>query len=380
MNRIEKLIKEKCPDGVKRLNLENCTTIIRGRRVTKKDLIPDGKYPVVSGGTSPMGFINEYNREENTITISQYGTAGYVDFQNQKFWANDVCYSIYPNEMITNRYLWYALKNKQEYLYSIRNTDAVPYSLPLDVLKTVEIPLPPLPIQQEIVKILDSFTALQQNLEDELKLRQKQYEHYREKLLTFEEGEVEWKKLGDIGKMTRGTGLMKSDFTEEGYPCIHYGQVHTYYGTTTYNTKSFCSNELAKKLKKAKTGNLIIATTSEDVEACCKAVVWLGDGEVAYSGDSFCFAHNQNPKYIAYLFQTEQFARQKRMVATGAKVVRVSGEAMEKFIFPFPSLEKQNKIVQTLDHFESLISNLKTEIELRKKQYEYYREKLLTFE
>ena len=115
-----------------------------------------------------------------------------------------------------------------------------------------------------------------------------------------------------MGEFTRGNGLQKKDVTESGFPCIHYGQIHTSYNTSAYSTISYCSKSLAKKLKKAKYGDLLIATTSEDVDACCKAIAWLGEGEVAYSGDSFKFSHNQNPKYIAYLFKTEAFSKQKR--------------------------------------------------------------------
>lgn len=254
-------------------------------------------------------------------------------------------------------------------------------SVDMSGFSSIQIPLPPLPIQQRIVEILDKFTSLVSSLDSEIALRQKQYEYYRNKLLSFEEGDegVEWKKLGEVGRMIRGNGLQKSDFRDSGFPCIHYGQIHTYYGTSASLTKSFCDVEFAKKLKKAHTGDLLIATTSEDVDACCKAVAWLGNEDVAYSGDSYCFTHNQNPKYMSYLFQTELFAKQKRKVATGAKVVRVSGESMEKFIFPFPPLNRQLSIVRTLDTFESLLTNLKKERELRQKQYEYYREKLLTF-
>lgn len=188
---------------------------------------------------------------------------------------------------------------------------------------------------------------------------------------------VEWKKLGEIGTFVRGNGLLKSDFTGSGFPCIHYGQIHTYYGLSTKETKSFCSHELASKLRKAKTGDLIIATTSEDVEACCKATAWLGEGEVAISGDSFLYHHNQNPLYIAYMFETELFAKQKRVVASGAKVVRVSGEAMAKFEIPLPPLPIQTEIVRILDKFVEQQEQIERLIELRKKQYEYYREEML---
>lgn len=243
----------------------------------------------------------------------------------------------------------------------------------------IEIPLPPLAVQQEIVSALDSFTSLIEKMKEEIALRKKQMEYYREKLM---EPKKDWevKTLGEIGTFTRGTGIQKSDLIDEGFPCIHYGQIHTYYKTFIYKTNSFCKESLARKLRKAKHGDLLIATTSEDVEACCKAAVWLGNSDVAYSTDSFCYSHNQDPKYIAYLFQTEMFAKNKRLAATGTKVVRVSGEAMESFSFAFPPLDLQHHIASTLDLFDTYITKLEKLINLRQKQYEYYRDKLLTFE
>lgn len=243
----------------------------------------------------------------------------------------------------------------------------------------IEIPLPPLNIQKEIVSILDSFTSLIGKMKQEVEMRKKQMEYYREKLMA---PQTNWKikTLGEIGTFTRGNGLQKSDFRVKGFPCVHYGQIHTYYNTCIYKTKSFCEEDLAKKLQKASYGDLLIATTSEDVKACCKAAVWFGAGDVAYSGDSFCYSHDQDPKYMAYLFQTEMFAKQKQKAATGAKVIRVSGESMASFSFAFPPLVQQRQIASILDTFETYISKLEKMIELRQKQYEYYREKLLTFE
>ena len=243
----------------------------------------------------------------------------------------------------------------------------------------IEIPLPPLNTQKEIVSILDSFTSLIGKMKQEVEMRKKQMEYYREKLMA---PQTNWKikTLGEIGTFTRGNGLQKSDFRVKGFPCVHYGQIHTYYNTCIYKTKSFCEEDLAKKLQKASYGDLLIATTSEDVKACCKAAVWFGAGDVAYSGDSFCYSHDQDPKYMAYLFQTEMFAKQKQKAATGAKVIRVSGESMASFSFAFPPLVQQRQIASILDSFETYISKLEKMIELRQKQYEYYREKLLTFE
>lgn len=189
--------------------------------------------------------------------------------------------------------------------------------------------------------------------------------------------------MSEIGTFTRGNGIQKKDFVESGVGCIHYGQIHTYYGTFTYKTKSFITAEYARKLKKAAKGDLIIATTSEDIEGVCKAVAWLGDEEIAVSTDAYIFHHNQNPKYISYLFQTEMFREHKKKYATGTKVIRVSGDNMGKFYFPLPPLSEQERIVAILDRFDALVNDisigLPAEIEARRKQYEYYRNKLLAF-
>nr|BCI58762.1 hypothetical protein HPKE_10170 [Helicobacter pylori] len=187
--RLKTLLHTLAPKGVGFKKLGEVCEIIRGKRVTKKEILDKGKYPVVSGGIGFMGYLNEYNREENTITIAQYGTAGFVNWQNQKFWANDVCFSLIPNETLINRYLYYVLTNMQNYLYSISNRSAIPYSISSNNIMQITIPIPPLEIQQEIVKILDQFSALTTDLlagiPAEIEARKKQYEYYREKLLTF---------------------------------------------------------------------------------------------------------------------------------------------------------------------------------------------------
>lgn len=399
MGKIDELIKQLCPDGVQETLLGEIMTIGRGAspRPIKNymsdkingipwikigDVTPNDKYIrntaeyVTKEGAKKSRFLHKGDFIlSNSMSFGRPYILG-IDGCIHDGWiamsgfGKDVC----------SKYLYYILRcdTTQKYWRMHANNGGAMTNLNADIVRGTSIPLPPLAVQEKIVEILDTFTGMIDNLQKELEQRQKQFEHYCESLVGSSKGEV--KALGEIGKMERGTGLQKSDFREAGVPCIHYGQIHTYYGTVATETKSFCSEELAKKLRKAKPGDLLIATTSEDVEACCKATVWLGDGEVVYSGDSFKFSHNQNPKYIAYLFKTEAFSKQKRLCATGAKVVRVSGSAMEKFKFSFPSLEKQQEIVDKLDTFEALISNIKQEIELRQKQYEYYREKLLTFE
>ncbi|GAA8656547.1 restriction endonuclease subunit S [Helicobacter pylori] len=186
---LKTLLQTLAPKGVEFRKLGEVCEIIRGKRVTKKEILDKGKYPVVSGGIGFMGYLNEYNREKNTITIAQYGSAGFVNWQNQKFWANDVCFSVIPKETLINRYLYYVLTNMQNYLYSISNRSAIPYSISSNNIMQITIPIPPLEVQQEIVKILEQFSLLTTDLlagiPAEIKARKKQYEYYREKLLTF---------------------------------------------------------------------------------------------------------------------------------------------------------------------------------------------------
>lgn len=193
---------------------------------------------------------------------------------------------------------------------------------------------------------------------------------------------VEWKKLGEIGTLIRGSGLQKKDFTENGVGCIHYGQIYTYYGTFADRTISFVSETMARKLKKAQKGDVLISGVSENIEDICKPIGWLGD-EICISGDMFAFRHNQNTKYITYLLQTNDFKNYKRKYAQGTKVIRVKPEKILNYNIPIPPLSEQERIVAILDKFDALVNDisqgLPAEIEARRKQYEYYRNRLLNF-
>jgi type I restriction enzyme, S subunit len=194
---------------------------------------------------------------------------------------------------------------------------------------------------------------------------------------------VEFKTLGDVGVFIRGSGLQKSDLTDVGTPAIHYGQIHTFYGSWTDTTKSFTDPLIAARLRRARTGDLIIATTSEDDEAVAKATAWIGDGEVVVSGDAYIYRHMLDPRYVAFFFQSGQFQEQKRRHITGAKVRRISGDALAKIRIPVPPLEIQHEIVRILDNFAELDAALKTELKgelkARQLQYAYYRDDLFTF-
>ncbi|RVZ79247.1 restriction endonuclease subunit S [Helicobacter pylori] len=162
-----------------RVRLGDIAEIKRGVRITKNELDVFGKYPVVSGGVGFLGYTNNFNRYENTITIAQYGTAGFVNWQNQKFWANDVCFCVYPNkDVIKNIFLYYFLKVNQNYLYEISNRNATPYSISKDKILDFEIPLPPLNEQIAIANILSTLD----NEITSLKNKKRQFENIKKAL------------------------------------------------------------------------------------------------------------------------------------------------------------------------------------------------------
>lgn len=382
MNKINKLIAKYCPDGVKMQELGKFCNVLRGKRLTKRELVDDGQYPVFHGGLIPLGCYNLYNRKANQTMIINTGSVGEVVWSEVNFWSSDGTFVIETLGNINDRFLFFFLKTQERYLKTQKREGGVP-TIDRNTVEKLLIPIPPQQIQEEIVKILDKFTQLEAELEAELEARIRQYKYYRNQLLSFEGKEVEWKTLGEVGEFIRGSGLQKTDFTESGIGCIHYGQIYTFYGAHATKTKSFVSEELAKKLRKAIKGDLIIAGVSENIEDVCKAVVWLGEEDICISGDSSAFRHNQNPKFIGYLLQTDRFFEFKKKFAQGAKVTRLRSGSLPTFIIPVPSLEEQEQIVKILDQFDALINDisvgLPAEIKARRQQYEYYRQKLLTF-
>lgn len=369
-------------------SLEEVAEIIRGVRITKKDLLGDGRYPVVSGGTGYMGYTNHYNREANTITIAQYGTAGYVKWQSENFWANDICYCVKPNtKVILNRYLYFYLINKQQYLYDISNRTAIPYSIERGKILNLQIPIPSIEIQQRIVDILDKFTDLTSELTSELIARKHQYYYYREKLFCFDINKVRHLPMGDesIGEFQRGKRFVKTDLLTEGVPTIHYGEMYTHYGTWASETKSFVSEDLVKNknLRKAQKGDVVIVAAGETVEDIGKGTAWLGNQGVIIHDACFSYKTALNPKFVAYFTRTKQFHDQIKKHISSGKISAINAKGLGKTLIPIPSPEEQERIVSILDKFDiltnSISEGLPKEIELRKQQYQYYRDLLLTF-
>ena len=356
----------------------------------------DGAVKIFAGGQT-VAFVNledipekDINRRPSIIVKSR----GVIEFEyyDKPFSHKNEMWSYHSNtDHIHLKFFYHFLKLNEPYFQQIGSKMQMPQIATPDTDKfLVPIPCPDNPrksleIQAEIVRILDAFTAHTAELAAELTMRKKQYHYYRDKLLSFREGEVDHLPMGQegVGEFIRGGGLQKKDFTESGVGCIHYGQIYTHYGAYAHTTKTCVSEEFAKKARKARTGDLVIATTSENDEDVCKAVAWLGKEKIAVSSDACIYRHNLNPKYVSYFFQTEQFQKQKRPYITGTKVRRVNADNLAKILIPAPSPEEQARIVAILDKFDALTHSisegLPREIELRQKQYEYYRDLLLSF-
>jgi Restriction endonuclease S subunits len=294
------------------------------------------------------------------------------------------------SQKIIPRFLFHFLASGrfQKYLDEMLNSSTI-NNLSSSIMNSFLIPIPPLPVQNEIVRILDKFTELTAELTAELKAeltaRKKQYEYYREQLLSFEEGEVEWKTLGEVGEFQRGKRFVKDDIVSTGVPCIHYGEMYTYYGNWAYKTKSFLSKELveSKKLRFAEMGDVIIVAAGETIEDIGRGTAWLGNEDVIFHDACFSYRSPINPKYVSYFTRTKQFHDQIKKYISSGKISAINAKGLEKVIIPIPPPETQERIVSILDKFDTLTNSLSEglpkEIELRKKQYEYYRDKLLTF-
>lgn len=193
---------------------------------------------------------------------------------------------------------------------------------------------------------------------------------------------VEYKPLKEIATIVRGSGLQKKDFTDEGIGCIHYGQIYTRFGAFTDQVISHVSPEYAKKLKKVEPGDLVVAVTSENVEDVCKCVAWLGKDSIVTGGHAVVVKHKQNPKFLSYYFQSEDFFKQKAKAAQGTKVIDVSPQKLGEIVFPVPPLPVQQEIARILDEYtlakDNIICKLKDEIKIREKQYAYVEGKILS--
>ena len=364
--------------------LGNIIKYLPGGSLKRDEVKANGLYPVMNGGIDYSGYYDEYNYDENVLTVSHWGSsASHIHRHNGKFWANNACWVFVPKDELdcSIQYLYQVLKERENTMMQTMCFGGATPNLNRSLFEKQEIPIPSLSEQKRIVGILDTFTAGIENIKEQIAQRRKQYEFYRDQLLDLEGKEdKDIHSWGEFCKMEKGNGVQKADFVDEGIGCIHYGQIYTHYGPYTYETNKYVSKETFEKAKKASKGDIIMTDTSENVEDICKSVAWLGEEDIAVSNHALIIKHSQDPKFLSFSTETNSFFNQKRKVVVGVKVSGIKPEHLAQIKIYLPSLQEQQRIVSILDTFETSIANLEAQLKQREKQYEYYRNKLLTFE
>lgn len=290
-------------------------------------------------------------------------------------------------ENINNKFLFYVLKNIEKYIMSLKTGTTI-LGLQKNKVLTLKIPIPPIEVQEEIVRILDTFTKYQDLLNRELELRKKQYEYYRDKLLTFND-DVEWKILNEV-IISLNTGLNPRKFFR-----LNTDDAKNYYVTIRElqnNTIKF-----SEKTDKINDEALKLCNRRSNLEV--GDVLFSGTGTIGETAIIDKFPNNWNikegiysikpnksflvPKFLMYLLKSSYIRDMYLAKADGGTVKSVPMKEMRNLKIPVPPLEEQERIVNILDKFDALCNDitkgLPAEIEMRKKQYEYYRDKLLTF-
>lgn len=377
MNKIEKLIQEKCPEGVEYKTLKESCNFKRGNSITRND-VSEGDIPVIAGGKHPAYYHSKFNRDGDTIAISSSGAnAGFVSYWTRPVFLSD-SFSISPKENICIiKYLFYYLVNCQNQIYATKKGSGVPHVHTSD-LYNFKIPVPPLEVQKEIVYCLDKFTALEAELEAEQIARKRQFQYYREKLLSFDET-VPRKTIESISiKITSGGTPLRSknEYYNGTIPWLRTQEVDWgyIYDTALKITEEGLKNSSAKLIPancvivamygataaKAAINKIPLCTN----QACCNILV---NGKVA------------NYKYVFYWF-CENYEKLRNM-GEGSQS-NLNAKKIRDFIIPVPPIAEQERIVAILDKFDKLVNDisvgLPAEIKARQ-QYEYYRNKLLTF-
>lgn len=384
MTNLETLIQELCPDGVEFVKLGECCTFKRGTTITAKNAIA-GDVPVLAGGQKPAYYHNVSNRAGETIVVAGSGAyAGYVSYWTIPVFLSD-SFSVQPDNRLVVKFVYYFLKNIQQKIFATKKGSGVPHVHGSSIAK-FEIPLPPIEVQTEIVRILDKFTSLEAELEAELDCRKRQYEYYRDKLLSFENvggQEVEWKKMSEVFDMRNGytPSKAKAEYWEGGtIPWFRMEDIREN-GRILSDSIQHITMEGVKKGKLFPTNSFILATTATIGEHALVIVDSLANQQFTNLTVRKSLSDRLLVRFVFhYMFIVDEWCKKNINVSGFASV---DMNKFKKLEFPIPSLEEQHRIVSILDRFESLTTSLQSglpaEIAARRQQYEHYRAKLLTF-
>ena len=364
--------------------LGKVTEVKTGQSVNK-NIIADnaGEYPVINSGREPLGFINVWNTDNDPIGITSRGAGvGSVTWQEGKYFRGNLNYSVSIKDVSTlnTRFLYHLLLQMQPEIHALCTFEGIP-ALNAVNLKKLQIPLPSLFVQQEIVRILDKFT--------ELDCRKRQYEYYRDKLLTSDENQVEWKKLGEV-LLSVKTGLNPRRFFS-----LNTNDAKNYYitirelkdGKIIPSDKTDRINDEALKLCQ-KRSNLEIGDVLFSGTGTIGEMAIIKEEPSNWNIKEGVYALKPNHSiitsgYIRYILSSQKIKDKIISKSAGGTVKSISMKELQLIQIPIPPIEEQERIAGILDKFDTLVNSisegLPREIELRRKQYEYYREKLLSF-
>lgn len=389
MSKLDELIQQLCPHGVEFVHIGEVVTYEQPTKYIVKSTQYDDSYatPVLTAGQSfVLGKTNETNgiynaSNDNPVIIFDDFTGAFkwVDFPF-KVKSSAIKILRVDEKKTTLRYIFHTMGY-------INFSSDEHKRLWIGIYSNICIPLPPLEVQQEIARILDQFTELTAELTTklnaELAARKKQYEHYRDSLLTFDHS-IPWVTIGEIAtEIYRGSGIKRDEVTHEGIPCVRYGEIYTSYDISFKQCISHTKENVVAVPRYFEYGDIIFAITGESVDEIAKSIAYLGHERCMAGGDTVVLKHKQDPRYLSYALSTTAAQIQKSKGKVKSKVVHSSIPALREIKIPLPDLKTQIRIADILDTFYNLCNNtnacIPEEIETRRKQYEYYRDKLLMF-
>lgn len=326
-------------------------------------------FDYINAGTSRSGYSASSNCEGDTVTTPSRGQGGigYVGYQKEPFWLGPLCYKMKSKDRtyLINKYLFYFLQSKNELLLGLKREGGVPAVNKSD-LAELKIPIPPREVQAEIVRILDTFTALTTELTTELNTRQKQYNYYRDQLLTFTDYDVEWKTLGELAENLDSMRKPITSGLREPGEIPYYGAS----GIVDYVEDYIFDGDFL--LVSEDGANLVARNTPIAFSISGKS--WINNHAHVLKFETYA-----ERRYVEFYLNSIDLTP----YISGAAQPKLNKRNLENINIPNPSPDEKKRIVAILDKFDTITNSISTglphEIELRQKQYEYYRDLLLTF-
>lgn len=343
--------------------LGEVANVVHGKN--QKDVLSDeGPYPIYGSGGNVMGYANDYLCEAGTTILGRKGSINNPQFIEVRFWNVDTAFGITPKDDNCSKYIYYFIKSVD---WSKKNTGTTLPSLTQQVVKDVVIPTPQPSEQQRIVSRLDAAFAhideLKANAEKQLSEARTLFQKSLEEAMKPKEGWEE-KTLGDICEIIRGKRFVRADIVEEGVPCIHYGDIYTYYGLSATKTKGCIRPELATKMRFAEKNDVVVVQAGENNWDIGVGVAYFGEVPAAVHDACFILKHKQIPMYISYYLRSYKYHLYLIDYVHEGKICSFLKPALEKAPISLPPLTEQQRIVSRLD---SLSANVKKLEEIMQK-------------